>query len=201
MMPLIEAPDRFASEEPIYAELRSPDRRVTSTYDDWERGGIAVGDSSQGLDVQNWTCWVQGVHVFAQYEGGTPELLFIGGGITEVSLTFDQAMRYCVAYMQNGIGHLRWYDTMVGEHVVSEFPGIRCPRVCLDDRRSSQLLNSDMILGYLRGDSLCFRQQRDRFEIEYVLRETVFPGAVLRNVGMNINWRLQFELAISVEAG
>ena len=205
MLPATDNATVYASSEPLYSRFLIPDRWVTSALEDWERGGVAVGDASLGLDVKNWKLWVDELDVYAQAEGGVPEVLFSDGGISEASLAFDQAMRYAVAYVKHGEIHLRWYDTAVAQHVISRFPVGRCPRLGVDEKRTAYVTNSDIILGYIKPgvkyDSLCFRAQRDRFEIEYVIREELFPGSVLRNIGMNVNYRFQFELAISVEAG
>lgn len=205
MLPERQIVGEYASSEPLYAPFIPPDNRVTSTLEDWERGGVALEDASQGLDVKDWKLWVDGREVYLQPEDGPAQVIFVGEDISEVSLAFDQAMRYTVAYMQHDKVHLRWYDTIVDEYVIDEFPGMRCPRVGTDEKRTNYVADSDIIFAYIKPgnpfDSLCFRAQRDRFGIEYVIREELFPGCILRNIGMNIRWRFQFELAISVEAG
>jgi hypothetical protein len=70
----------------------------------------------------------------------------------------------------------------------------RSPRLTLDDKRSSQFGNSDVMFGYMRGQSLCYRQQRDRYTIERVLRTDLPEDIRLKNIGMMSNWRLKFNL-------
>lgn len=201
MLPELATTGAVASSTPMPAPMLSPDSRVTSPGVDWERGGTALQNAAQGHDVKDWRCWVDGHRVMVQAGLDAPVALFAAGGISEVSLAFDQAMRYCVAYVQNGVARLRWFDTLAGEHIITDLPGARCPRVTLDDKRGSQIASCDIVLAYLRGDTLYCRQQRDRFETEYTVRAGLYPNAVLRNVGMNRQWRLQFDLAMATTPG
>ena len=67
-------------------------------------------------------------------------------------------------------------------------------RCCLDDKRQSATAqgNNDIILAYVRAGKLYYRQQRDRYEVEYLLAEEI-PAKVLTRIGMSKNYRLQFE--------
>lgn len=171
-----------------------PDERVTSPLVDFESGGMALLDASAGHFARTWKCWVQGLDVWLQAEGGVAEVLFQEVRITAVALCFDQNMRWAVAYTQDGILKLRWYDSVAGDHIVSTFAEGVNPKLALDDKRAAFSINSDIILAYIRGSTLYYRQQRDRFEIERVLRENLYPNTKLKSIGMNKNLRLQFEL-------
>ena len=171
-----------------------PDDKITTPFSDYELGGIALNDASKGLMYQTWHCWLDQFNVWLQAENGDPVLLFQEFDMTEISFTFDQNMRWCVAYIQTGIMKLRWWDSLVNTYVVTTFAAAKTPKLSLDDKRQTQLLKSDMILGYLRDNKLCYRQQRDRFTVERVLRDDLYPGTKLKNIGMGKNLRLQFEL-------
>lgn len=190
-------PDNVASSLPLYGGglYLSPDEQVVKPYIDFERAGVAQLDTSQGLLVKNWRLWLEdGRKVMLQPDGGAATMLFEDSGLTEVSFTFDQNMRWSAAYLRFGVLTLRWYDSLVSNHVVSSFGPGRCPRLTLDDKRNENLGNSDVVFAYIKGDDLCYRQQRDRYLVERVLKADLYPGTRLRGIGMNKNLRLQFEL-------
>ena len=187
-------PDNVASSISFGGLYYSPDDRVTTPLVDYELGGIELLDASQGLMVRSWRVRLVDRTVKLMGDGGPEVDLFEANEITELSLCFDQNMRWSVAYIQAGVLKLNWYDTGVNQRVVTSFTEAVNPKMALDDKRVTQLGNSDMILAYLRGNALFYRQQRDRFTIERLLRDNLFPGTKLKNIGMNNNLRLQFEL-------
>ena len=187
-------PQDTASAIPMAGNYISPDDRVTGSSEDFEAGGVAVQDTTQGLSAYVWRLWVDGLDVKLQREGASATVLFQQAAIQEVALAFDQAMRPQVAYTVGGAMYLRWYDSVSQAYVVSSFGAGRNPRLTLDDKRLSQISRSDVIFAYLRGDGLYYRQQRDRFATERTLRTGIASSLRLRNIGMNKNLRLQFEL-------
>lgn len=183
-----------SSSQPLSGVYLSPDDRVITPMIDYELAGQDLLDASQGLMVRVWRCWMDGVDVKVQAEGGEPVVLFSEAGISEIGIAFDQNMRWSAAYLQSGMVKLRWFDALVGQHVVSSFGPGRDVRLCLDDKRTEELGRSDIVLAYIRGTTIYFRQQRDRFLIEYTLKSGLYEGTRLRGIGMNKNLRLQFEL-------
>lgn len=158
---------------------------------DYELGGVALNDPSQGLMFQLWRArYVTGM-VYLGPDGGTEQELFTRPNVTELALAFDQNMNPSVAFVQAGSAWLRWFDTVAGDNVFTEIPGAVNPRLTLDDKRSLEVINSDIILAYLRGGSLYYRQQRDRYEIEYLLTASP-PCGGLSKLAMNTQGRLQF---------
>lgn len=190
-------PGNVASSFAISGAFLPPDDKVTSLVIDYERGGIALNDTSRGIDYQEWSCFVasNGQDIQVQGETGSPVTIFQQTGVSSLSLAFDQNMRPFVAYTVGTSVFLRWYDTLVANFVTTEYTGIRDPRLALDDKRVTQIANSDVIFGYIKDDKLCYRQQRDRFLTERILRTGVTANQRLRNVGMARNLRFQFELA------
>lgn len=187
-------PQNRASTLPIPGLSQPGDDARSVLLVDQELGGVAINDASQGLSVQLWTISYAGVNVTLTSQSGSSSVLFSAAAITELALSFDQNMRPTVAYRQGGNVFLRWWDTTEAAYVVTDFgPGFS-PRLCLDDRRPSQIGNSDVIFAYIRSGALYYRQQRDRYEVERMLRNELPPSTRLKSVGMNRNWRLQFEL-------
>lgn len=174
-----------------------PDDEFSDPLFDVELGGLALNDPSKGLQFQFWQCKANElgeVFIKPTSEPGDGLLIFSALGITNLSFAFDRNMRVSVIYIQNGDPFLRWFDTTVNNYVTTAFPGITSPRMSHDDKRDSASIRSDVILGYISGSNLCYRQQRDRYTVEYILRDDLLPGTVLKNIGMSKNFRLQFEL-------
>jgi len=159
---------------------------------DYEDGGIALSDSSQGLLYQVWTARVEGGQVYLSAEEVPEDVYYQGGeNITEVSLTFDQNMRVTMAIVEGGEPYLIWFNSQVGTEVKTHYPGIKNPRVILDDKRKWQSSTSDVLFFYIKQSdgTLCMRQQRDRYEVEYVLATGLKE---LYNVGFSSSLRILF---------
>lgn len=194
-------PENTTSSYPLPALMISPDDRVTTALVDYERGGVAIQDVTQGLNYQNWTCYVEGVAIKLKADNAAPITMFERPGVTELSLTFDQNMNPAVAFCTADDMILWWFDSTITDHRFTSFgSGFKNPRITLDDKRMEYSPVSDIIFAYLKyvaatnTYSLCYRQQRDRFNTERVLRDGYNRKAKLKNVGMGLNWRLQFEM-------
>lgn len=190
-------PGNTASSLDVPGAYLPPDALASSTVIDFERGGVAIGDASLGLDYQDW----RGEVIVATGQvriypvGGVASVYFTESGISEFSFTFDQSMRPVLGYVADGVTRLRWFDSLAGAFVITNFPNTRSPRLALDDKRPMEIANSDVIFGYIRDDgALCYRQQRDRYATEYVLRTGIDPSQRLINIGMSSALRLQFEI-------
>ena len=166
---------------------------------DYELGGIGLNDPSAGMLFQVWTGRLvidplTDVGSFFLSAPNTPEVLTLAGvGISDISFCFDQNMQPFVAFVQAGQAKYRWFDPTVNLQIITDLPaGTGTPRSCLDDKRFLQNSISDVILTYTRSGNLYYRQQRDRYGVEYLLATEVV-GQVLQ-VGMNVGNRLQFAL-------
>lgn len=192
-------PDHVLSSWSVVSDLLFPDNLVPSATHDYEMGGVALQDGTQGLQVRAWEAFLAGTEIRVRPVGdtGPGTVVVTGEDIESVSLSFDRNMRATIAYMQAGVCKLWWYDTTVASMVTTTFPGATQARLTHDDKRPTASARSDIILGYVRDRSLYFRQQRDRYTIEYLLAEGVGDIGWLRNVGMNKGLRLQFELVSS----
>jgi hypothetical protein len=174
-----------------------PDDALTSPLLDYEIGGVAINDASQGMLVRTWRGLFdkQDGWLYLQADNETPVQWIQDFAITEFSFTFDQNMRPAVAYVSGGEMRLRWFDTTINNYRTDTFGTARNPRLALDDKRPLLLAgNSDIIFAYIRGDSLYYRQQRDRFNTERFLRSGIEADIRLKNIGMTRNLRMQFEL-------
>lgn len=159
---------------------------------DYEMGGAALNDPSQGLRVKTWEAYVAGNTVYIKADDVPATALFSASNIQEISLAFDQNMNPAIAYLQGGVAYLWWYDATVPGYATLTFPDATTPRVTLDDKRPVLINSSDIILAYVKNNHLYFRAQRDRFTVEYLLKTDV--NARLISIGMARNYRLKFKL-------
>src|SRR5690606_8212638 len=193
---ILMLPNGVLSTVPVPAAFRPPHDRVKERLIDYELGGRAIQDSSEGLEVKVWTAEAdeQTGSIMLSAPGVTPVEVLVVPGVQEISLTFDQNMQPALAYLTADGAFLYWFDTTLPGFTTLALPaGSHSPRITLDDKRATQTANSDIILAYMRGGALYYRQQRDRFLIEYELANGLH-GAELDQIGMNTLNRLQFRL-------
>lgn len=184
-----DVPSAFLPPRDIQKNLRLPI--------DYEMGGIALQDASQGLQVQVWKGEVIGDDVWFSAPSVPPTLVYSEPGITELSITFDQNMQPFIAYMvRHETCKFRWFDGTISQFVVTTLPaGSFSPRATMDDKRpiASDLGWNDIIVTYIRDGVIYFRKQRDRYTVEYPFA-TGFNSHVIGNFGMNLNYRLQWQV-------
>lgn len=162
---------------------------------DFEDGPIAVQDPTQGLRYQQWRAYIKDGKVFLEADNQAPTVLLTGGGITDISIAFDQNANLHYCWVDDGTARLRWYNTATSEMDTMVLPsGIRTPKLSLDDKRPSQSGFSDILLAYIKSDNgLYHRRQRDRFGEEIFLDPG--PWVSLEKMGMNSGVRFQFLLS------
>ena len=184
----------------LRAPYMYPDRIATDELTDYEFGGIAIQDPSEGLKYQTWKGYWNSsdstVYLEPQDTGGSTAL-FTEAGVVAFSFTFDQNMRWSVATLDAG-GNLkyRWYDSAVENYVISTYTGVSSVKLTHDDKRSVQinLGGTDMILTYLRAGQVRWRIQRDRFLIEYSHPTAISNSFYISHFGMNTKNRLQWRI-------
>jgi hypothetical protein len=189
----------LSNDRPEFALLSPDDRQRLDPRRDWERGGVALNDPSQGLNVRDWAVWTDGATVWVAPD---PELspavpLISGTGISEVSVAFDQSMQPSLAYVEQGTTKLWWFDTVANAMTTTTFAGCRTPMLTLDDKRDIATTNgnSDIIFAYVREGLLCWRQQRDRYNVEYQLGAVPTANSRIMGMGMSRGNRLQVKLS------
>lgn len=174
----------------------------TSLLEDYEMGGIALQDPSQGHQVQAWYARVDtatGNIYVRPVDSITETLIYNQSDVFEFAFAFDQNMRWLVICTLNtGETRLRWYNPTIPGYATVVFTGINSCRMTLDDSRELQIQqgSTDVILTYLRtaDNKLCFRAQRERFLVEHELT-TSASNQRITNFGMNRVLRMQWRLA------
>lgn len=185
-------PEPLLIDEGVSTPFSYPRSKIYPLTESWENGGVALSDPSEDLTKYVWKAWTDGTTITVKRDDlDTYHVLLMDSNITEIDLTFDQNMRPCVAYVANGISKLYWYDTQQSNQVIDEYPDIRNPRVSLDDKRRFNVANSDIILAYQKGDTLCYRMQRERFTVEHILA-TNPKKRLLWRIGMGQRNRFLF---------
>lgn len=191
-------PDNELSTEPVRASyVGARALSVTKTVD-YEDGGKDIQDVSEGLLYQRWRARLfraGTVDSYVMLDAPTvSEFIALEQmNMTEVSFSFDQSMRPAIAFVQEGVAKLWWYDSAIPGMTITEIgEGIITPRITYDDKRrlgSMEYSISDLVLGYVLENNLYIRIQRDRFTIPYLLAEGVSP---LIKIGFSRELRLQF---------
>lgn len=190
--------DNSLSSTPVPVPFIGARREVTKKKIDRANGGIAIRDPSHGLWYQTWTAEVVTDQILeTDYimisAPNTPAFsVYQGWGITEISLAFELSCNPVVAFVENGISKVRRWNWDIEQYVTEEI-GAFCqdPKVCVDEPRSENGINSDVILAYIKDAALYMRRQRDRYQTEFLLDEG--PFLELQKVGMGA-LRLQFQV-------
>lgn len=188
-------PENKLSNSPICGAFLVP--KKTDPLIDFEWGGADLLDTSQGLLVKIWKCFYRDGWICIENDIAQHQLIQVEN-VKHLSLAFDFSMRPAVAYTtkkenQESVAFLYWYDTAQSAQVITEYgPAYLTPQVSLDDHRLHQSANADIIFAYIKNAKLCYRQQRDRFQKEYILSEA--KNQKLTQIGMSKNYRFQFRL-------
>ena len=192
-------PDEVLSTVAVPALFYPPRNRIREKLVDYDMGGVAIQDPSEGLQVKVWRCrFIDGDFVLdaddvAETVVYTPDVAAV-----EIGFTFDQNMQPFLTWIdEEDDSFFRWYDTTIADFVVTQLDGgTITPRCALDDKRNASGVLaglSDVILTYLRDDTLYFRAQRDRYDTEYELA-TGYEQWRLGQFGIARNLRMQWHL-------
>lgn len=198
------SPQTLSNPTPIYSIYIPPDGDTITNLTDICLGGIGIQDPSQGLQVQDWTLTIvpNGINgdFYISAPNTSPTYLFSRVSATWGRLAFDQNMFPFVSYIDtNGAGYYWYNPTIPAFQFVTMSSDVTNPCCTMDDKRdiATRVGSNDIILAYVRNDSLFYRQQRDRYATEYLLYSNFAPilaNATLWKVGMNEGMRLQFLL-------
>lgn len=154
-------------------------------------GGVALNNPSEGRMYQIWTVEYTSGSIIVSPEG-QPSAFEMGAvGVTAVSLAFDNNMGIVLGWQTASGANLYYYDTLTSSYTTRNFPGVTSCRVAVDDPRDFYTASSDVIFGYTISGNLYWRQQRDRYDVEYLVGPAT--GNLIK-MGPNTGNRLQFML-------
>lgn len=189
-------PENRLSTVAIPSDFLGGRRLPTSKILDYETGGIGISDASQGLQVQTWRGRLVGEDIILDVPGNlgvSPYTAYSAANITEFSFSFDQLMRPLIVFVQSGSVKMHWYDSAVSGYIVTDYgSSLSHPKLALDDKRSNQTSNSDVIFAYIQNSGLYFRMQRERFLLPHLLKTN---ESYLHSIGMGVNNRFLFRVS------
>lgn len=167
----------FPGEAPLitftneFSDFKYPRNLHYPITESYELGGIALSNVSRDLDSFVWKAWTDGSTIYLNRIDTDVVIEVLDDiNIKELDLTFDQNMKICIVYTSEDITKMYWYDTFEGKQVTTVYPPeVQRPRVSLDDKRRFNISNSDIIFVYQREGFLCYRVQRDKYLIEYII--------------------------------
>lgn len=183
-------PNYTFTPEPVYGQFLYLQDLPYDPLEQKVMGGIALNDPSRGRLYREWT--VRYINNTIEVNPGNEPVVFsfAAEGVLTVSLSFDNNMSVVLCWTTLTGGNLYYYDVLTSQYTVREFPGITSCKVCVDDPREFYTGQSDVIFGYTLNGNLCYRQQRDRYDIERVIAPT---ARLLSRMGPTTANRLQFE--------
>lgn len=192
-------PENRVSDNAVHAPFTDVVRGAVEYLYDYERGGVALNDGSQGLNVQLWEMRVVDKRVVQVSSPTTPwtTLFTYHVDLFEASLAFDSNMAPFISLVEDASGLARfwWFDPVDSTQKFTDLPvGTRSPRCCIDDHRDMENGNNDIVLSYIRGGSLYVRYQRERYLTEHLMQAGLGPLARIIDVGMNRGLRFQWWL-------
>jgi len=185
------------------ADFLSPDSFVSGIRTlEREKGGIAISDPSQGINIHTWQSSYDppsGTIRLTNLDTAVVYNILTGiMSITDLSFAFDANMRPNLGYkLADGTSKIRYYDTVTETFITVTLPtGAGVPRLCHDDKRDEMvLLNvTDVLIFYLLDNVLYYLLQRERFEVPHRVA-TVTPGATLDKVGMSDDLRILAQIS------
>ena len=189
MMPL-----QTVTPEPIRGDWLYEQRNPLVPLVDVEMGGVGYQNPDEGLAVKLWTVEYRAGSMYLRADGVPEMLLFSRAGVTEVALAFDTNMNPLVGFT-DGSGTTFWYFNSLTNQM-EFFPylpaGSHSLRATLDDRRTLASPTSDIVIAYIRSGNLYMRQQRDRYQDEYLLATDA--GSRIMQMGMTKVNRVQLRL-------
>lgn len=185
------------------ADFLSPDSFVSETRTlEREKGGIAISDPSQGINIHTWqssydsssgTIRLTNLDTAAVYDILTGIM-----SVTDLSFAFDASMRPNLGYkLADGTSKIRYYDTVTEAFITVTLPtGAGVPRLCHDDKRDEMvLLNvTDVLIFYVLSDVVYYLLQRERFLTPHQVA-TLTPGTILEKVGMSDDLRILLQIS------
>jgi hypothetical protein len=162
-----------------------PDGSERDWLEDFEKGPIALEDTSEGIDYQTWHLeWhsSNGDFTVTPDDTGVPIVVLNAAGVEQCSFAFDNNGRISIAYITNTTeGHLYWYSTLDGDFIVTDFQEpISGIMLSNDDKRQTQTNINDIIMWAVQlqpagNYHLYTLEQRTRYTVRHLMQENTFP--------------------------
>lgn len=182
--------------------LRAPfagaKRELGTSRVDFEDGGVALNDTSKGLRYQVWRADIQArarIELTA-LTTKQKETVYTATGdrVTDISFTFDGNMNPILAFVEDGVPKIKWYDSSEQAMVVTDLAeGVKSPKVFNDEKRQYFQSDAEVLLVYIRDKALYYRLFRERFTIERLIANDITTDTIDK-VAMLTNYRVGIAL-------
>lgn len=166
-------------------------------------GGVAINDGTQGREVQFWTVAYDGTNINVSDSGGTIRFQLAVAGVLSVSLAFDSNMAVALGYMRADGAYCYFFNGQANQYQTVHVAGVTSCRIAVDKTSAFFSGQSDVIFAYVSsgGTLVHWRQQRDRYAIEYTVPTSAAPVITADNplikLGPSLANRLQFEFYVA----
>ncbi len=196
-------PGNVLSTSLIFGDFLSPDNLPLSPEYSYQLGGVGIQNPTLGLQYQTWLAKLYNQNLASSYitlqAPNTPEFTYYSYPyISSISLAFDQNMFPFLAYTSATGAFFYWYDTTQLTYKNTPLPlGTSSVSCTFDDKRrlNTESGTTDIIVAYINNLNLYFRQERDRYTIEYFLAGPLaMYNPVIAKVGMCTTDRLLFQV-------
>lgn len=185
-------PENSFTPTPIVSSFQAPYNLPYTPLTQTVLGGVALNNPSEGRQYQIWNITYTGTDIEVSTASGPVVFSITESDVMTVSLAFDNNMALVIAWQTSGFeSKLYYFDTLTSRYTTRTFAGTTSCRVCVDDAREFYTTSSDVIFSYTTGTNLYYRQQRDRYDVAYLIGATT---GRLRKMAPNTGNRLQFEL-------
>lgn len=127
---------------------------------------------------------------------GGPTYLYTPTPMSAVDCAYDQQNRLWVCYICDAVGYLYWYDSLAQQMVTTNFGPVAQAFLLTDDVRFEAVSTNTntVVFVYLRDSTVYYRDQQDRFTIEYTA-VGLPAGHYIEQVGMTTATRLEIRVA------
>ena len=147
---------------------------------------IAVEDALLSLNGLTYNWWLfefdNGVFKLYLYNDNQWQYqsdLFTAASCIEFSATFDQLGKPLVFNNTGSKLILWWFDPTLASNTTTEFGEGSQPFASFDLKYKLDSDSSDVLLFYLRNGAVYYRQQRDRYTVEYTTPITPYISNLL----------------------
>jgi hypothetical protein len=177
--------------EPVVSPYEPPYNLPYQALRQVAPGGIAIGNPLEGRLFQNWIATYVTPNIVVNPEFGPTAFTLPVPNAETVSLAFDNNMGIVLAWQFSSVSYLYYFDTDTASYTTRSFSGTTSCRICVDNSQQFYNADSDVIFAYTTGTELYYAQQRDKYNINYLVGASTKD---LIRIGPSTGNRLQFEL-------
>ena len=208
--------DAYITDASLFMDGSQPKQLDTITWTQWggqpalfhDVGNMVLNLGTEGAMTKNGTITQVPSDPLADERSfkvtpedtGDPVVVLSDVNSVQCALAFDQNAHVTIAWIDSfNQGHIYWFDTTVGNWVVTDFQTpIGGIGLTLDDKRLRQTGASDVLLWYTIpvGDhhEIFTREQRNRYDEEFPMQPGLPVWAYFKKLGMHKELRVQMTM-------